>query len=82
MDALNRHCMFFHSLVTVDKSDKSIVRSDAGTDCQARQPLLTSEQPNNPNLPHQSAGLGKDFSQLESFNTSWETGASLTGVTL
>ena len=24
------------------------VRSDAGTDCQAKQPILTSEAPNNP----------------------------------
>ena len=25
------------------------VRSDAGTECQTRQPILTSDQPNNPN---------------------------------
>jgi len=26
------------------------LRSDAGTECQARQPLLTNDQPNNPEL--------------------------------
>ncbi|KLO17086.1 hypothetical protein SCHPADRAFT_821976 [Schizopora paradoxa] len=36
------------------------LRSDAGTECQARQPLLTSDQPNNPELQNTNGDAGNE----------------------
>lgn len=42
------------------------LRSDAGTDCQARQPILTTDQPNNPAMANLASINGLKAEQQES----------------